>query len=241
MIFRVQQLGPGMIQQIQTVCHDCGGQGERVNPADRCKACQGKKIIKDKKIIQVHVDRGMQDGEKITLHGEGDQEPGVSPGDIVIVLDEKPHPVFKRSTHDLIVHIDLELVEALCGFQKTIETLDQRQLLITTIPGEVIKPGEIKCVMNEGMPVSGDYTHRGKLIIQFNVAFPKMIDSGVVGQLENCLPGRTECIIPDDAEEVTLHDFDPKADNRSHRAAYDEDDDDEEGGGGPRGVQCQSH
>lgn len=241
MIFRVQQLGPGMIQQIQTVCHDCGGQGERVNPADRCKACQGKKIIKDKKIIQVHVDRGMQDGEKITLHGEGDQEPGVSPGDIVIVLDEKPHPVFKRSTHDLIVHIDLELVEALCGFQKTIETLDQRQLLITTIPGEVIKPGEIKCVMNEGMPVSGDYTHRGKLIIQFNVAFPKMIDSGVVGQLENCLPGRTECIIPDDAEEVTLHDFDPKAHNRSHRAAYDEDDDDEEGGGGPRGVQCQSH
>lgn len=95
MIFRVQQLGPGMIQQIQTVCGECQGQGERVNPNDRCKTCQGKKIVKDKKIIQVHVDRGMQDGEKIVLSGEGDQEPGVQPGDIIIVVDEKPHPVFK--------------------------------------------------------------------------------------------------------------------------------------------------
>lgn len=95
MIFRVQQLGPGMIQQIQTVCHDCSGAGERVNPNDRCKNCQGKKIVKDKKIIQVHVDRGMSDGEKVTLSGEGDQEPGIQPGDIIIVVDEKPHPVFK--------------------------------------------------------------------------------------------------------------------------------------------------
>jgi DnaJ family protein A protein 1 len=94
-VFRVQQLGPGMIQQIQTVCHECSGAGERVNPSDRCKNCQGKKIIKDKKIIQVHVDRGMSDGEKITLAGEGDQEPGIQPGDIVIVIEEKPHPTFK--------------------------------------------------------------------------------------------------------------------------------------------------
>jgi len=236
MIFRVQQLGPGMIQQIQTVCHDCQGQGERVNPADRCKNCQGKKIIKDKKIIQIHVDRGMQDGEKITLHGEGDQEPGIAPGDIIIVVDEKPHPTFKRANQDLIMTIDLELVEALCGFHKTIETLDGRLLVISTIPGEVLKPGEIKCIMNEGMPVSGDYTHRGKLIIQFNVNFPKIIPEDLVPQLERCLPPRDESIIPDDSEHVTLMDFDPKSQNRRRQQAYEEDDE-------PRGqgVQCQSH
>jgi DnaJ family protein A protein 1 len=86
--------------------------------------------------------------------------------------------------------IDLELVEALCGFQKTIETLDQRQLVITHIPGEVMKPGEIKCIMNEGMPISGDPHHRGKLIIQFNVNFPKSIPAELVAKLETCLPPR---------------------------------------------------
>jgi len=178
----------------------------------------------------------MQDGEKIVLHGEGDQEPGVQPGDIVIVLDEKPHAVFKRSGQDLVMNMELELIEALCGFQKTIETLDSRQLVITTIPGEVIKPGDIKCVMNEGMPYSGDYTHRGKLIIQFTINFPKEISPEIVPKLENCLPSRNEAIIPDDAEEVAMVDFDPKA--HSRRAQYYDDDEDN-----PRaqGVQCQSH
>lgn len=39
---------------------------------------------------------GMKDGQKITFHGEGDQEPGLEPGDIIIVLDQKDHSVFTR-------------------------------------------------------------------------------------------------------------------------------------------------
>jgi DnaJ-class molecular chaperone len=41
---QIQQLGPGMIQQIQSMCGECRGQGERINPKDRCKSCQGKKV-----------------------------------------------------------------------------------------------------------------------------------------------------------------------------------------------------
>lgn len=37
----------------------------------------------------------MVDGQKITFNGEGDQEPGLDPGDIIIVLDEREHSVFK--------------------------------------------------------------------------------------------------------------------------------------------------
>ena len=51
--------------------------------------------IRDRKILEVHVDKGMVDGQKITFGGEGDQEPGLEPGDIVIVLDEKEHDVYK--------------------------------------------------------------------------------------------------------------------------------------------------
>lgn len=44
MQIRVQQLGPGFVQQIQSMCEECRGQGERINPRDRCKQCSGKKV-----------------------------------------------------------------------------------------------------------------------------------------------------------------------------------------------------
>ena len=92
---QIQQLGPGMLQHLQTMCADCKGQGERINPRDRCKYCNGRKTIRDRKILEVHVDPGMVDGQKITFSGEGDQEPDLEPGDIVILLEEKDHDVFK--------------------------------------------------------------------------------------------------------------------------------------------------
>lgn len=40
----IHQLGPGMIQQVQSMCSECRGQGERINPKDRCRTCNGKKV-----------------------------------------------------------------------------------------------------------------------------------------------------------------------------------------------------
>ncbi|KPJ08865.1 DnaJ-like subfamily A member 1 [Papilio machaon] len=57
--------------------------------------------------------------------------------------------LFKRSGNDLILRLNIELVEALCGFQKVIRTLDDRDIVVTVMPGEVIKHGEVKCVLNE--------------------------------------------------------------------------------------------
>lgn len=125
---RVHQLLPGMVQQMSTVCHSCQGQGKRISQKDRCKACGGRKILRQKKILEVHIDKGernaklffafvwcannenskpvhmlpgdiytgMRDGQKIVLHGEGDQEPGLEPGDIIIVLDQRDHAQFTR-------------------------------------------------------------------------------------------------------------------------------------------------
>lgn len=77
----------------------------------------------------------MKDGQKITFHGEGDQEPGLEPGDVLIVLDLKEHPVFQRQDDNLTMKMKIKLVEALCGFKKTIRTLDNRSLLINSSPG----------------------------------------------------------------------------------------------------------
>ena len=77
----------------------------------------------------------MKDGQKITFHGEGDQEPGLEPGDVVIVLDQKDHPVYQRQDDNLIMKMQIKLVEALCGFRKTIRTLDNRTVIINSPPG----------------------------------------------------------------------------------------------------------
>lgn len=46
MQIEVQRIGPGMIQQIQSMCSDCRGQGEKINEKDRCKGCSGQKVSK---------------------------------------------------------------------------------------------------------------------------------------------------------------------------------------------------
>ncbi|XP_053979817.1 dnaJ homolog subfamily A member 1 [Hylaeus anthracinus] len=234
---QIQQLGPGMLQHLQTMCVDCKGQGERINSRDRCKQCGGRKTVRDRKILEVRVDPGMVDGQKIVFSGEGDQEPDYEPGDIVIVLEEKEHEVFKRSRNDLIMRMQLELVESLCGFQKVITSLDGNDLLITSLPGTVTKHGDLKCILNEGMPVYKDPFTHGRLIIQFVVNFPKTIDPAVIPTLEKCLPPREQVIIPEGAEKCILTDLDPEqeARRRDQRQAYEEDE------GGPSRVQCATH
>merc|ERR1712025_263660 len=230
---RIQQLGPGMMQQIQSMCGECHGEGERVDPKLRCKKCSGKKVNRERKILEVEVNKGMEDGQKITFSGEGDQEPGLEPGDIIIILDEKAHPTFQRHGGDLVTKMELDLVEALCGFQRTVTTLDDRTLVITHIPGEVMKHGDVRQIMNEGMPTYRSPYDKGRLIIQFSVKFPEKIDASNVGQLESLLPPREPVEVPSTAEECMLMDVDSsqmpgkgRSGSSSHNGnVYDEDDD----------------
>lgn len=237
---RIQQIGIGMVQQMQSRCSECRGEGEVIDPRLRCRTCNGQKINKERKILEVHIDKGMKDDQQIRFNGEGDQEPGLEPGDIIIVLDEKEHAQFRRRGNDLIMQKEISLVEALCGFQNTIKTLDNRQLVIHTVPGEVIQDKMVKCVMGEGMPIYRDPFEKGRLIISFTVKFPDSVDINNIQQLESCLPPRVEEIIPDDAETVMLTNFDPTDGprNRARGEAYDSDDDDQPGG---QRVQCASH
>lgn len=133
--------------------------------------------------------------------------------------------------------MNLELVEALCGFTRVIQTLDQRDLVVTSPPGAVIKHGDLKCIPGEGMPVWKDPFNKGRLIIQFFINFPATVDPAIIPALEKCLPPREEVIVPDGAEECSMVDLDPEHENRRRdtRQAYEEDD------GGRSGVQCATN
>ena len=142
--------------------------GEIISEKDKCSGCKGSKVVQEKKVLEVHVEKGMQHGQKIVFQGQADEavsicyrhkrtclhvfnilsnvsnfvcQPDTVTGDIVFVLKLKDHPKFKRKYDDLYVEHTISLTEALCGFQFVLTHLDGRQLLIKSNPGEVIKPG----------------------------------------------------------------------------------------------------
>jgi len=250
MTVRIERLGNSFVQQIQTMCPECSGAGEKIAAKDRCKNCDGAKTIKNSKVLEVHIDKGMNDGQKICFSGEADQDPSYEAGDIIVVLEQKEHELYKRiNTTNLMLNLKITLTEALCGFQKAVTTLDNRTLLITVWPGEVVKHGTIKYVVAEGMPTYKNPFEKGKLIVQFSVEFPEKLDAALIPKLEELLPPRPKVDIPtNDVEEVNLLDYNHEEEEqrRSHRhhfmghdQDYDEDGD-MHSGGGP-GVQCATH
>ncbi|KAG0557924.1 hypothetical protein KC19_11G166500 [Ceratodon purpureus] len=240
----IRQLGPNMIQQMQHVCSDCKGSGETIVEKDRCGQCKGQKVVQDKKLLEVHVEKGMQHGQKITFQGEADEAPDTVTGDIVFVLQLKEHPKFKRKVDDLFVEHSLSLTEALCGFQFPLTHLDGRQLLIKSAPGEIIKPGQFKAINDEGMPHYQRPFMKGRLYLHFTVEFP---ESGSMTP-EQCkaweaiLPSRSSSQLTDmeldECEETTLIDVNIEDEMRrkqqAQQEAYDEDEDESSG---PR-IQC---
>ena len=58
----------------------------------------------ERKVFEVHIEQGHKYGAKVVLRGEaGMSELGVLPGDVIFVLEPKPHKMFKRLANDLVV------------------------------------------------------------------------------------------------------------------------------------------
>jgi len=240
----IKQLGPGMIQQMQTVCPECNGKGEQIKEEDKCTNCKGKKVVKDKKVLTVYVDKGMKHGSKIVFSGEADEAPGMEPGDIIFVVIEKKHELFKRNGNDLYIEQTIPLIEALGGFQFIVKHLDDRVLVVKSEKGEVITPGEVKVVPNEGMPKHKSPFERGNLYIQFTIEFPKpgFLKDKQIQELEKVLPPRRPAAkVTDDMETVILSKVTQNEQQRSKptgRRQPTSDDEDEDGHQDGQRVQC---
>ncbi|KAJ4895672.1 Chaperone protein dnaJ 3 [Raphanus sativus] len=242
----MRQLGPGMIQQMQHACNECKGTGETINDRDRCPQCKGDKVVPEKKVLEVNVEKGMLHSQKITFEGQADEAPDTVTGDIVFVIQQKEHPKFKRKGEDLFVEHTLSLTEALCGFSFVLTHLDGRNLLIKSNPGEVVKPDSYKAISDEGMPIYQRPFMKGKLYIHFTVEFPDSLSPDQTKALESVLPKPSTTQLSDmeidECEETTLHDVNIEDEMRrkaqAQREAYDDEDDDDDHPGGAQRVQC---
>jgi DnaJ family protein A protein 2 len=157
-------------------CGDCNGSGNIIHTKDRCKKCKGAKLTEEKKLLEFWIDRGREDGDRIVLNGEADQEPGKETGDVIFVLREKEHPVYMRIGSDLKATLKITLEEALCGFSRVIlTTLDGRGLKYThkVVDGKVIRPKDVFEIAGEGMPVGKKSDKKGNLYLNVDIEFPE--------------------------------------------------------------------
>jgi len=242
-----KQIGP-MLQQAQMPCDQCHGTGEVIDEKDKCPNCRGNHVVSDRKILELVVEPGMRDGQRITFAGESDQAPDMEPGDVIFVIQTKEHSKFKRSGNDLIMSQSITLVEALTGFEFSFEHLDKRNIVVKSAPEQVVKPGDVMAIPDMGMPIYGRPFSWGRMLVKFNIVFPLYKEvKPKLAEIRACLPAPAKS---DDArmtdsdtktETVVLEPFDPEADRqqRRQREAYEEDGSDDEGHhGGAQRVQC---
>ncbi|KAG1666524.1 hypothetical protein FOA52_014421 [Chlamydomonas sp. UWO 241] len=127
-----------------------------------------------KEVLEINVKAGWKEGTRITFEGKGNEtRNGMPPADLVFVVREAPHPRFTRKGNDLVVTARVPLATALAGGTVRVPGIDGRNLDIPLT--DVVTPGMVKVVANQGMPMSKDPGARGNLIVNFEVQFPSSL------------------------------------------------------------------
>ncbi|CAF0889577.1 unnamed protein product [Rotaria sordida] len=235
----ISRMGPLTFQQpIQ--CRECDGEGQIIAHKDKCHLCHGNQIVEEKKCLDVVILPGYSNGKKIKFRGENDQLPGIEPGDVFILIEQEKHPIFERiNENDLLIKMKINLNESLTGFQRTIQHLDGRHVLIQHPPDHPMVPNSMKKIPNQGM-ISMETHHTGDLIIQFDVEFPPINffhHPNIIQKLESILPSKPVLNVPSGVnldEASSMIDYNKESHSNKHRSQKtysgnnDENDDDDD-------------
>lgn len=125
--------GTGQIQQEQRTmmgtfmniveCPHCHGEGEIIEKP--CEKCRGKGRVSASRMIVVNIPAGIDNGQVITLHGEGHAgTKGGAKGNLNVYISVKPHKTFQRSGADLYMDMSISFAQAALGSELEIETLE---------------------------------------------------------------------------------------------------------------------
>lgn len=139
-------------------------------------------FVEEEEILKIRIKPGWKKGTKITFEGKGDEKPGMHPADIIFVIEEKRHPIFKREGDDLELGVEIPLAEALTGCTLSVPLLGGGKINLSLGDEEIIFPGYEKIISGQGMPCrkeggttisSTSSFSRGDLRLRFLVEFPE--------------------------------------------------------------------
>jgi len=147
-------------------CPECGGTGEVLERP--CKRCRGAGRVKEKSELSISIPKGIENGARLRLKGEGNAGvAGGPPGDLYITVEIQPHPVFKRKGADLEVEVPVHYGQLVLGGRVRVPTLEGEEELAIA-PGT--SPDEVLRLPGRGMPQG---RRRGDLLVRFKVVIPK--------------------------------------------------------------------
>jgi len=164
---KVQSAGFARLVRI-TECGNCGGKGYIVdNP---CPDCRGRGTVEKTRKIQIMIPAGVEDGHTLRLRGEGNAgESGVPPGDLYVVVNLAPHPVFARRDGDVYMETKVGVVQAMLGAEVVVPTLYGDVKL--RVPSGT-QPGTVFKVRGKGLPRFGRWG-KGDEYVKVNVEVPR--------------------------------------------------------------------
>lgn len=177
-----------------------------------------------RKRVEVHIPKGSSSGESITLSGELEFPSGGAPGDLIFIIQQRPHEIFTRKGNDLAVELTITLEEAIFGVNRDLQHLDGRRIFFQSAHGNDKKPfwietGDIQVLKGKGMPIQNKHDEFGDLYVQYRVEMPKSTNqltdeerhqlSDLLGKLQNRpeTPSADKGIKREAMERARLSDF----------------------------------
>jgi molecular chaperone DnaJ len=150
-----------------TTCPACHGEGETI--ALPCSRCSGQRQVYVSRKLSVTIPAGVDSGTQIRLAGEGEVgERGGPPGNLYVVLDVEPHPVFQRRGDDILVALQVNVAQATLGAQVKVPTLEGEEEI--SIPAGT-QGGTILRMRKKGVPHLRQ-DGRGDELVMVRVAVP---------------------------------------------------------------------
>lgn len=149
-------------------CPHCRGEGKIIkNP---CKKCRGTGKVKATKKLKVNVPAGIDDGQTISLRGEGNAGTNGGPsGSLLITISVRPHPFLTRDGNSILCEVPITFTQAALGADIEVPTLDGK--VKYTVP-EGTQTGTVFRLRGKGVPnlhASG----RGDQFVRVNIEIPK--------------------------------------------------------------------
>ncbi len=159
----------GSFSTVKT-CDKCNGTGKVIETP--CEKCSGKGIIRRSRKIEINVPAGIDDGQAISLRGEGDTgKKGGPNGDLYVVMKVAPHKYFKRNGFDISANVRVPFTKMALGGDIKIPTLEGEMEF--HIP-EGTTTGTKFRVKDQGIPILNG-KGRGNLEFTVDVDVPKKL------------------------------------------------------------------
>jgi molecular chaperone DnaJ len=138
---------------------------------DPCPYCKGKGIIKKKREIEVKIPKGIEDGSRLRLAGQGEWVMNGKPGDLYLFVHINDDPNFDRFGDDLATEAKISFPQAALGAEIVVPTMDGKEKL--KIPAGTHSGEEFR-IKGRGMPHLNGNGY-GDLLVKIRVETPRKL------------------------------------------------------------------